>query len=112
MKNEVRVYLDDILDAIDKLQEYTRGLSFKEFDADYEKQDAVMRRLEIIGEAVKHLPKEAKEKYPAVPWRMIAGMRDILIHEYKSASLDRVWKVITDDLEPLKNTAKKMRADE
>lgn len=62
----------------------------------------MIRRLEIIGEAVKNLPADLKEKYPHIPWKQIAGMRDMLIHEYAGVSLERVWKVVTDDLGPFK----------
>ncbi len=65
-------------------------------------QDAVMRRLEIIGEAVKHLPDEMKDKYPNIPWKNIAGMRDVLIHEYAGVQIERVWRTAKDDLPPLK----------
>ena len=105
---EIRVYLDDILDSIEKIEEYTRGVNFKKFDSNTELQDAVVRRLEIIGEAVKNLPAETKSKHPEIPWKQISGMRDVLIHEYAGVSLKRVWKVITDDLSPLKETALKI----
>jgi|SRR3989344_6139771 len=105
---EIRVYLDDILDSIEKIEEYTRGVNFKKFDSNTELQDAVVRRLEIIGEAVKNLPTETKNKYREIPWRQIAGMRDILIHEYAGVSIKRVWKVIADDLSPLNKIALKI----
>ena len=103
MKKEIRVYLEDILESIGKIEEYTNGIALEEFKNNAECQDAVIRRLEIIGEAVKNLPSDLKEKYSSIPWRQIAGTRDILIHEYAGVSLERVWKVITDDLEPLKS---------
>ncbi len=62
-----------------------------------------MRRLEIIGEAVKNLPDDFKTAHPQIPWKQIAGMRDVLIHAYTNVSLDRVWRVIEDDLRPLKD---------
>jgi len=68
----------------------------------------VVRRLEIIGEAVKNLPFEVKNKNPEIPWKQIAGMRDVLIHEYAGVSSKRVWKVITENLVPLKTTASKL----
>lgn len=102
MKKEVGVYLEDILGSIEKILEYTAGLNFEDFNKNSEHQDSVMRRLAIIGEAVKNLPPEIREKYGDIPWKQIAGMRDVLIHEYTGVSLVRVWKVVTDDLAPLK----------
>lgn len=109
MKKELLVYVEDILESIGKIEEYTTGITLEEFCNNTEHQDAVMRRLEIIGEAVKHLPSDLKERYPDIPWKQIAGMRDVLIHEYAGVSLERVWKVITDDLQPLKHTVSEMR---
>lgn len=74
MKKESQVYLEDILESIAKIEEYTRGLTLEEFSNITEHQDAVLRRLEIIGEAVKNLPSDLKENYPAIPWKQIAGM--------------------------------------
>lgn len=112
MKKEILVYLDDMLESIENIQAYTKGISFEKFENDIEKQDSVIRRIGIIGEAVKNLPKEIKEKYPEIPWRQIAGTRDIVIHEYASVSLGRVWKIITDDLDPLKAMVEKIKANE
>ena len=102
MKKEIRVYLEDILESIEKIEEYTHDRNFEEFTKNTERQDAVIRRLEIMGEAVKNLPGDLKEKYTTIPWRQIAGMRDMLIHEYAGVSLGPVWKVVIDDLKPLK----------
>ena len=95
------VYLDDILEAIDRIGQYINEMTLKEFDRDNAIQDAVVRRLEIIGEAVKHLPAAVTKSQPQVPWKQIAGMRDILIHEYAGVSVQTVWKTVTENLEPL-----------
>lgn len=96
------VYLQDILESIEHIQRFLDGVSEDEFYKNVEKQDAVLRRLEIIGEAVKHLPEEIREDHPDIPWRQIAGMRDIIIHEYFGITLEMVWVVATEDILDLK----------
>ena len=101
-KRKPDVYLQDILESIEYIQSFLDGVSEDEFYENVEKQDAVLRRLEIIGEAVKHLPEEIREIHPDIPWRQIAGMRDIIIHEYFGVTLNMVWIVATDDILDLK----------
>ncbi len=101
-KRKPDVYLQDILESIEYIQRFLDGVSEDEFYKNVEKQDAVLRRLEIIGEAVKHLPEEIREKHPDIPWRQIAGMRDIIIHEYFGVTLQMVWVVSTEDILDLK----------
>jgi len=101
-KRKPDVYLQDILESIEHIQRFLDGVSEDEFYKNVEKQDAVLRRLEIIGEAVKHLPEEIREVHPDIPWRQIAGMRDIIIHEYFGVTLNMVWIVATDDILDLK----------
>ncbi|MBI3588954.1 MAG: DUF86 domain-containing protein [Candidatus Liptonbacteria bacterium] len=108
MKKDIRVYLEDILESINKIEKYTSQINFEEFGKNTERQDAVMRRLEIIGEAVKSLPDETKQKCSDIPWKQIAGMRDVLIHEYSGVSMRRVWRVVENDLKPLKETTSKI----
>jgi uncharacterized protein with HEPN domain len=101
-KRRPDVYLQDILESIGHIQRFLEGVSEDEFYKNVEKQDAVLRRLEIIGEAVKHLPEEIREDHPDIPWRQIAGMRDIIIHEYFGITLEMVWVVATEDILDLK----------
>ncbi len=88
----------DIIDAAGRIAEYIRGKTFAQFESDTKTQDAVVRNIEIVGEAVKLLSREFKRKHPDVPWRQMAGMRDVIIHRYFSVALDIVWRVATRDL--------------
>ena len=105
---ESKIYLGDILDSINKIESYVSDLSDMDFVENFAIQDAVMRRLEIIGEAVKHLPSEIKDNNQNIPWKNIAGMRDILIHEYAGVQMERVWRTVKEDLPPLKQVVLKL----
>jgi uncharacterized protein with HEPN domain len=97
-----KIYLKHILEAIFNVEKFMEGLTKEEFFNNVEKQYAVIRRLEIIGEAVKNLSKELKTKYRDIPWKEIAGMRNKLIHEYFGVSLELVWVTIKIELPELK----------
>jgi len=107
MRND-RAYLAHILDAISDVEKFTEGLSEKEFYKNREKQYAVIRALEIIGEATKNLSKEMKTKSPETDWTSIAGMRDKLIHVYFGINLPLVWQIAKEDLPQLKKQAQKL----
>lgn len=92
----------DILDSITKIEEYIDLVSEDEFYSNIQLQDAVLRRIAIIGEAVKNIPSDFKEKHPDIPWREIAGMRDVLIHQYSGVKPRRIWLVIKKDIPELK----------
>jgi uncharacterized protein with HEPN domain len=82
MPREYKAYLKDILDAMRKIENYTKDIAFDDFVADELIKDGVVRNLEVIGEAVKNIPEDVKDKKPEVEWKKIAGLRDILIHDY------------------------------
>lgn len=100
---EPELYLRDIKEAIEKIKKYTKDINFEQFSTDDEKIDAVVRNLEIIGEAVKHIPKNIKQKHKSINWEDIVGMRNIITHEYFGVDLEIIWKTITEKLPKLKN---------
>jgi uncharacterized protein with HEPN domain len=101
IKND-QVYLEHILEAIVKIENFTNGISRFDFDRNVMIQDAVIRNIEIIGEATKKISKSFTQSHQEIPWSEMAGMRDKLIHDYLDVDLDVVWKTIEVDLSLLK----------
>jgi uncharacterized protein with HEPN domain len=112
MNRPAKLLLDEIVDAIALVEQYVNGLAFGTFVDDIEKQDAVIRRLTIIGEAVKGLPEDLRSRYPGIPWRDIAGARDIIVHEYFRVDLDLAWKMVKEDLPSLGAQIRAVRSAE
>ncbi|MDJ0647582.1 MAG: DUF86 domain-containing protein [Xenococcaceae cyanobacterium MO_188.B19] len=91
IKRNLKELLEDILEAIDDIETFTKTLTLEQFSGNKEKILAVIKSIEIIGEAVKLIPQEIRDKNPQVPWKAIAGMRDMLVHEYWGIDINVVW---------------------
>jgi uncharacterized protein with HEPN domain len=107
---DYRLYLHDIKEAVEKIETFTKGFTFEKFAEDAKTVDAVIRNLEILGEAAKHIPKRVKEKHPDVDWKAMAGMRNILAHEYFGVRMGIIWKTIKDRLPELKQKIEEILA--
>jgi uncharacterized protein with HEPN domain len=102
LKRDLDVFKDHILASISLIESYTAHISKDDFLKSRQIQDAVMRRLEIIGEATKNIPSSFRKDHSDIPWREIAGMRDVLIHEYFGVDLELTWKTVKENLPDLK----------
>jgi uncharacterized protein with HEPN domain len=104
--------IQDILDAIAKIQRYTQGMTVESFSADEKTVDAVIRNFIIIGEAAGQVSPELRDRYPAVPWSVIRNMRNVLAHVYFGVSLPIIWQTIGADLDPLVSILQDLLAQE
>jgi uncharacterized protein with HEPN domain len=100
---DYKLYLHDIIEAVEKIETFTKGFTFEEFVKDAKTVDAVIRNLEIIGEAAKHISKRVKEKHHDIDWKAMAGMRNILAHEYFGVRMGIIWKTIGERLPELRH---------
>ena len=108
MKLDESVYLQHILDAIAKVESYLEGIDESAFNQNTLIQDGVIRQIEILGEAAKHISDVLRAKYAHIPWQDIAGMRDKLIHGYFGVDIEKVWLTAVEDLPALKDEIKKI----
>jgi uncharacterized protein with HEPN domain len=110
-KRDPRLFLTDMLEAIQKIERYTAGLSFDQFEANEMVLDAVVRNLEIIGEAARYLPPTLRERYTQIEWSRVVGFRNIVIHAYFAVDVEIVWTISTQRLSELKPVLKEMLQD-
>jgi uncharacterized protein with HEPN domain len=103
-----KIRISDILECIAKIRRYTKGYTFDDFEEDEKTIDSVLRNLEIIGEAARHVPADVKEQYPEIPWAEMLTMRNIVIHEYHGVNLQIIWQTLKEDLPPLVSTLKRI----
>ena len=111
MARDFHIYADDVLDAIGRIESYISGMSKASFTADLRTVDAVTRCLEIISEASRRLPEAAKAASPGVPWQKIAGIGNVLRHEYRSISVGIIWETATGSLAELKAAVVAMKGE-
>lgn len=108
MKKDSSIYLQHILESIDLIESRIKNTSYKDFINDIDLQDMIIRRLEIIGEAVRNLPKEFRQENSHINWQSPADMRSVLIHGYLDVDLDVVWDTMKNDLPTFKEQIKKL----
>ena len=96
-----KIRIGDILESIHRIQRYTEGMTFDQFEGDDKTIDSVLRNLEILGEASRHVPNNIKNQYKGLPWVEMHAMRNIVVHEYHGVNLKIIWQTITEDLSPL-----------
>jgi len=111
MKKKYGDYIEDIVDSMNKGEKFTEKMSYQDFIKDEKTIFAVVRTLEIIGEATKNIPEYLRKKYPEIPWKDMAGMRDRLIHEYFGIKLEVVWATVRVELPELKPKFQKILKD-
>ena len=102
-KRDYRDCLQDIIESINDIEVFTKDMSFEDFAKDRKTMNAVIRSIEVIGEATKKIPMSIRGEHPSIPWKKMAGMRDKMIHEYFGIDIEILWKSAKDELPPLKS---------
>ncbi len=98
LKRNFSLYLEDMLQSMDRIEEYLSELDFQKFKMNYLVVDAIIRNLEIIGEASKNIPTEVQEKYPEIPWKKMYGLRNLIAHEYFGIDYEMIWEIAKKNL--------------
>jgi uncharacterized protein with HEPN domain len=111
-RRDYRDYLQDILDAVNDIENFVGNMSYEDFSKDRKTLNAVVRSIEIIGEAAKNIPDALKAKYKELPWKQMTGMRDKLIHAYFGVDVETLWKAVKENIPPLKKAIQKMLKDQ
>ncbi len=109
VERDYRDYLQDIIDSINDIGNFIEGMTFDDFKKDRKTSNAVIRSIEVIGEATKKIPDSVRDKNPSIPWKNMAGMRDKMIHEYFGVDLEILWKTATEDVPPIKSSIKELK---
>jgi uncharacterized protein with HEPN domain len=110
-ERDIEDYLQDILETIESCERFIEGMDYDQFTSDEKTIFAVNHALEIIGEATKHIPEEIRKEYPSVPWKKMAGIRDVIIHAYFGVNLNVIWNTATERLPELKRDIEKILKD-
>ena len=98
MKRNIKLFLSDIVESIENIESFSKGITKDKFEKNKLRQSAVIRQLEIIGEAASNIESDYRANNAEIPWRTIIGLRNVLIHDYMDVDLDVVWQIITQDL--------------
>ena len=104
-------FVIDMLEAITRISAYVASLDYEDFLSDTKTQDAVIRNLEVIGEAAKNISNEIREQHSSIPWRSMAGVRDRLIHDYFGVNIDIVWEIATTELPAVAESLNKIAGE-
>lgn len=107
MPKDSRVYFEDMLTSIEKVKRYVGSLTFEQFAHDEMRVDAVIRNLEVMGEAARSIPPEVRERYPSIEWRKVVGLRNILIHEYSGVDIEILWDIVKAKLPQLEREVRR-----
>ena len=111
MKRDISIYVKDILENMERAEKFVGGMSYENFVEDTRTNFAVVRCIEIMGEAAKHVPESTRQKYLEIPWKDIAGMRDKVIHFYFGVNFERVWMVVKEDVPKIKPLVREVLED-